>query len=86
MAKKFDKSVEQLLITRHDWITYDEVRKLWDRSAEIEAYKVGEFYRISVAAPGIGYYKYKVTKITPAGLYGKLVESTVRDLEAWEVY
>ena len=86
MTKNFNKTVEQLLITRRDWITYDGTQKLWDRSAEIEAYKVGDFYLQHVAAPGIGHYKYKVTKITPAGLYGKLVESTVRDLEAWEVY
>jgi hypothetical protein len=86
MTKKFNKSVEQLLITRHDWIMYDEARRSWDRTAEIEAYKVGEFYLQHVAAPGTGYYKYVVTKITPVGLYGKLIESTVRDLETWEVY
>lgn len=46
--------------------------------------KVGENYQISVGAPGIGYIKYKITKIDKKGMWGVIIENTVRILEPYE--
>jgi hypothetical protein len=38
MSKKFKESVEQLLITRHDWMSHEGFMKPYDRSDETERY------------------------------------------------
>ena len=49
-------------------------------SVWIGAYKPGDKYLVMPGAPGIGRWIYKVTKTNAAGLWGKLIKSTVREM------
>lgn len=77
---------EELLISRYDWMYHEGFKKPIDRSNEITHYKVGDHYHVRVSAPGTGYYDYVVTRIDRSGLYGRLVEANVSELEARDVY
>lgn len=46
----------------------------------IDRFAPGDEYVVSVAAPGYGQTVYRVTRVTENGLYGVVVESTVREL------
>lgn len=46
----------------------------------IKNVQIGQRVRIEVAAPGIGHNTYEVTKIIDGDVYGRLIESTVREL------
>lgn len=46
---------------------------------------VGDVVRAWASAPGTGYTDMRITRIDETGVYGELVCSTVRELQAWEV-
>lgn len=56
-----------------------------DNSRWIERYKVGEVFVADAGAPGTGHRSWKVTRIDAEGLWGIILEDTIRELEPWEV-
>jgi hypothetical protein len=61
------------------------VRVAFDQSTQLKKYHRGHRYQAHVAAPGIGYREYKVTRIDRDGLWGVLLRDTVRELTADDV-
>jgi hypothetical protein len=42
-------------------------------------HKVGDIVRHEVGAPGIGYVKYRITRMDETGIYAVVVKSTARE-------
>lgn len=51
----------------------------------IENHRVGDVIRSYASAPGTGYVDQKITRIDETGVYAVTVESTVRELQPWDV-
>ena len=49
-----------------------------DRSDEVALYAVGDTLTAWAGAPGVGRIVYRVTKVDDAGLWGVVVENTIR--------
>jgi hypothetical protein len=45
--------------------------------------RVGDVVRVMVQAPAIGYIDYRVTRIDAQGIYGVVVQNTVREIYPW---
>ena len=58
------------------------VQQYWDTFG---GYKLGDFFYTEVGAPGVGFHKYLVTRNDSTGLWGRLVEADVKELEEWDV-
>lgn len=56
-----------------------------DNSRWIERYKVGEVFVSEAGAPGTGHRSWKVIRIDAEGLWGILLQDTIRELEPSEV-
>lgn len=41
--------------------------------------------RVLAGGPGVGHTDYVITRVDETGAYGYVAESTVRELQAWEV-
>lgn len=48
-------------------------------------YEVGDITFSDAAAPGTGRIVHRVTRKDETGLYGVVVENTIREMEPWEV-
>lgn len=66
--------MEILVIARSDYRFY--------RAEDLE---VGKTYTYQASAPGIGQTTYRFTREGHEGMYGVMIEDTVRELEPWEV-
>ncbi len=74
---------EELLFPKRGW---DDREEFSDYYAEqYRKYEVGMEYYTSVGAPGIGGSTYVVTRKDAKGVWGRLVESNVGELEEFDV-
>jgi len=76
--------VEQQLIPKYCY-TGEGERILSSVYAEWSKCEIGETVGVSAAAPGTGRTLYKITRITDEGVYGVIIEDTVRILSPAEV-
>lgn len=70
--------------TRHGKVMREVSYDLYDHA--IVHNRVGDILTHYVSAPGIGYVQYRITRITPQGVFGVKIASTVRELTIEECY
>ena len=76
------KDQKRLFVRGKSYYKSREVKLEWiDPSKRI----VGDRIFTHASAPGCGEVVYEITKINSRGIWGKVIDSTVRELEPWEV-
>lgn len=63
--------------------TREEVERFWGYYGH---YSPGDLYAVDVAAPGIGRIVYEITRNDESGMWGRVVEANVAELDQEDVY
>lgn len=84
-CKTEDGRDEIVIVSPSTWSRNEEMPDGWEETKnDLSQYRVGQEIVRRAAAPGIGRWVYRVTRIDDWGVWGVLEEDTVRVMEPWE--